>query len=266
MDYTLIWNVTYPYVKKTVIAILSLIIGFWAVKVLVNFSDKAMKKSKVEHSLRSFLKSLLSISLKILLIVTIATTIGIQMTSFVAVLAAAGFAFGLALQGSLGNLAGGILILIFKPFKVGEVIEAQGFTGTVEEIQIFNTILKSFDNKTIILPNGDLSNGSIINHTKEKTRRIDFDFGIDYHDDLEKAKKVFEDIAKADKRILKNPPILVKVVGLRDSDVNIAFKVWCKTEDYWDIYFDMFEKVKLGFDNAGISIPYPQMEITMKKE
>jgi small conductance mechanosensitive channel len=187
--------------------------------------------------------------------------VGIATTSFVAILGAAGLAIGLALQGSLANFAGGVLILLFKPFKVGDYIEAQGYSGTVNEIQIFNTILKSLDNKTIIIPNGNLSNDCITNYSTEPLRRVDFVFGIGYEDDIKKAKEVLLTIIKSDSRVLKEPEPFVSIGELGDSSVNFTVRVWCNKEAYWDVYFDMFEKVKLEFDKQGISIPFPQRDV-----
>ena len=170
-----------------------------------------------------------------------------------------------ALQGSLSNFAGGVLILLFKPFEVENYIEAQGHGGTVKSIQIFSTTLLTPDNKTIIIPNGELSNGSIINYSKQPTRRVDFIFGIGYGDDIQKAKKILSDIVDKDKRILDSPEPAIKVAELADSSVNLAVRVWCKTSDYWDVFFDMQENVKQTFDKKGISIPFPQMEMHMEK-
>jgi len=252
-----------PHLPKIIIALVVLVVGWWIIAILVSISGHAMRG--LEVSLRKFLKSLLGIALKILLLITVASMIGIEMTSFIAVLAAAGFAVGLALQGSLGNFAGGILILLFKPFKVDDVIEAQGFLGKVNEIQIFNTILKTPDNKTVIIPNGALSNGSITNYSTEEQRRVDMVFGIGYNDDIKKAKAVLQKIVEADERVLKEPAPAIKVKELGDSSVNLACRVWVKGSDYWDVFFDMQETVKLTFDKNKISIPFPQRDVHMKK-
>jgi len=190
--------------------------------------------------------------------------VGIEMTSFVAVMAAAEFAVGMALQGGLSNFAGGVLILIFKPFKIGDFIDVQGKMGKVKEIQIFHTTITSTDNKTIIMANGALANDTITNYSTEKQRRVDMVFGIAYEDDFEKAKKIITEIIQKDKRILKEPEAFVRVMELGDSSVNITTRVWCESADYWAIYADMQEKVKTAFDKEGISIPYPQMDIHQK--
>lgn len=254
------------YSPKLLLAILVLIFGLigisWVVKVIKN----AMEKKGIDLSLRNFLSSLISITLKILLIISVVSMVGIETTSFIAVIGAAGLAVGLALQGSLSNFAGGVLILFLKPFRVGDYIEAQGHGGTVHEVQIIHTILKTPDNKTIILPNGPLANNDIVNYTQEATRRIDFTFGIGYGDDITKAKEIINSIILNDERILKDPEPLVAVGALADSSVNITTRVWCKKEEYWNIHWDMFEKIKNEFDTNGISIPFPQRDIHVINE
>lgn len=256
----------YTHGPKILYALVTLVIGWWLIRILRKFVERRMEKRRVDVSLRHFLSGLISISLKILLLVTVASMIGIATTSFIAILGAAGLAIGLALQGSLANFAGGALILLFKPFRVGDYISAQGFEGTVKKIEIFNTIVHTIDNKVIILPNGSLSNNPITNYSKEKTRRVDITFGISYDDDVSKAIKIIMNIVKKDKRILKDPEPFVRMGELADSSINIKTRVWCKTEDYWDIYFDVLELVKNSFDKGKISIPYPQMDVHMKKK
>ncbi len=269
IDYQGIFNtgveISLLYVPKIVAAIFTLLIGLWIIKLIVKVTGKAMIKKEVDASLQGFLRSLVGMMLKILLLITVISMMGVQMTSFIAILGAAGLAVGLALQGSLANFAGGVLLLLFKPYKVGDVIEAQGFIGGVHEIQIFNTILKTADKKTVIIPNGPLSNGSITNYSTEPQRRVDFTFGIGYNDDIDKATDVLDSVIKADSRILADPAPMVKVLELADSSVNFGVKVWCKTEDYWDIYFDMSGSVKKAFDAAGISIPFPQTDVHLYK-
>ena len=249
------------YGPKLLMAIVTLIVGLWIIKILVKAFAKGMERSKIEVSLRSFLLSLVRIMLKVMLVISVASMIGLQMTSFVAILGAAGLAVGLALQGSLANFAGGVLILLFKPFKVGDFVDAGGHTGTIKEIQIFNTILKTPDNKTIIIPNGNLSNGSITNFSTEPIRRIDMTFGIGYSDDIQKAKETLEALLKSDSRILDDPAPTVAISELGDSSVNFAVRPWCNSADYWGVYFDIHEKVKLEFDKAEISIPFPQQDV-----
>jgi small conductance mechanosensitive channel len=252
-----IWKVG----PNLVLAIIVLIIGLWVIKLIIKGISKALDRAKVDDSLKHFLAGLIGIGLKILLLISIASMLGIATTSFVAVLGAAGLAVGLSLQGSLANFAGGILILLFKPFKVGDVIDAQGHLGVVDSIQVLNTILKTPDNKTIIIPNGGLSNGSITNFTTEERRRVDMTFGIGYNDDIKKAKQALNDLIKQDDRILDEPAPMVVVSELGDSSVNFTVRVWAKTKDYWGIYFDMQENVKLEFDKQGISIPFPQRDV-----
>ncbi len=251
------------YGPKLLLAILVLVIGLWVIRIVLKAANKTMERSNVEISLRKFLSSLFGIILKVLLLISVASMIGIATTSFVAILGAAGLAVGLALQGGLANFAGGVIILIFKPFKVGDFIDAQGYNGTVHEITIFTTILKTPDNKTVIIPNGALSNGSTVNFSTEPKRRVDMTFGIGYGDSIEKAKKVLARLVDSDDRILKDPAPQIVVGELGDSSVNFNVRVWCDASNYWGIYFDTQEKVKLTFDAEGISIPFPQRDIHM---
>ncbi len=249
------------YAPKLIMALVLLIIGLWIINTLIKLIFKKIQKSKVDVTLAQFLKSIISIFLKIILWITVISMLGIKMTSFVAILGALGLAVGFALQGSLSNFAGGVLIMFFKPFKVGDFIEAQGYMGTVKIIQVFNTILTTPDNKTIIIPNGNLSNSNMINYSTEKNRRVDMKFGIGYDDDIKKTKDILHKIINEDKRIIKNPEHQVILSELADSSLNFTVRVWCNKADYWDIYFDMQEKVKLEFDKNDISIPYPQSDV-----
>ena len=244
-----------------VLAIITLIVGLWVIKLLGKGFERAMDKGSLEISLKRFLLSLARILLKVMLFISVISMLGVQTTSFIALLGAAGLAVGLALQGSLANFAGGVLLLLFKPFKVGDFIDAQGFLGTVHSIQVFNTVLKTPDNKTIVIPNGDLSNGSITNFSTESTRRIDMTFGIGYSDDIKKAKDLLNRLVKEDERILKDPASMVVLSELGDSSVNFAVRVWCNSADFWGIKCDMQENVKLTFDSEGISIPFPQRDV-----
>ncbi len=247
-------------------AIVSLIIGLWIIKLLTRGLTALMKNRELDQSLQPFLRSLLNISLKALLIVSVLSMLGIEMTSFIAILGAAGLAIGMALSGTLQNFAGGVMILTFKPFQVGDVITAQGHTGSVFEIQIFNTILKTPDNKHIIIPNGGLSTGSLINFSKEKTRRVDWTFGIGYGDDVDKAKNVLLNIIHADERINQDPEPFIAISELADSSVNIVVRVWVDSENYGGVLFDMNEKVYKIFDKEGLNIPYPKMDIYISKD
>lgn len=255
------------YGMKLVAAVLVWIIGGYIIGLLNKGFAKMLEKGNTDTSLQPFLKSLVGALLKVMLVITVLTTLGVEMTSFVAILGAAGLAVGMALSGTLQNFAGGVMILIFKPFKVGDVIEAQGYTGGVKEIQIFNTILKTPDNKTIIIPNGGLSNASMVNYSTEAQRRVDFTIGIGYGDSIEDAKALLLEIFKNDSRILDNPAEpFVAVSELADSSVNFAARVWVNAADYWGVYFDTNAAVYNEFNKAGINIPYPQMDVHVHKD
>lgn len=236
-------------------------IGAWIIKKFVKLLDVAMTKKKVELTLHQFLLSIFNITLKAILVIIFASMVGIETASLIAMLGAAGLAVGLALQGSLSNFAGGILILFFKPFKAGDVIDAQGYVGTVDEIQIFNTIIRTLDNQRVIIPNGLLSNGCVKNVFVEKTRRVDMTFGISYDDDLTKAKAILKEICDGDERILKDPEADIFISAHADSSINILVRPWVLSEDYWAVHFDTIEAVKLAFDKQGITIPYPQRDV-----
>ena len=257
----MIIKLSVSYAPKLLLAIITLILGLWIIKRIMKVIRKLMQKSSVDASLLSFLVPLISILLKVLLLLSVISMVGIETTSFVAVLASAGFAVGMALQGSLGNFAGGVLILLFKPYKVGDYIEAQGFAGTVKEIHIFNTVMLTVDNKRIFIPNGSISNGPITNFTAEAIRRLDLNFSIGYKDDIDKAKNIIHSIINSDNRILTEPAPLIAVGQLLENSVNLFVRIWCKTDEYWNINFDFQEKVKKEFDEKGISIPFPQRDI-----
>ena len=249
------------YGLKLLGAILALIVGFWLVGRLKTALVRLMERRDVEPSLRSFLKSFLSVALKILVIITVLGMVGVQMTSFIAMLGAAGLAIGLALQGTLQNVAGGVIILMFKPFKVGDFIEAEGYMGTVAEIQIFNTLLTSVDNKVIIIPNGGLATGSLINYSKKDTRRVDWTFGIGYGDSYDKAEKVIQRLIDADSRILREPESFMALSKLNNSSVDIVVRCWVSSENYWPVFFEMNKNIYTQFAAEGISIPFPQMDV-----
>ena len=250
------------YGMKLVGAIVVLIFGLWIVRVINRAFAKMLEKRKIDASLLPFFKSLVSIALKMVLVIAVLGMLGIEMTSLVALLGAAGFAMGMALSGTLSNFAGGIVLLILRPFKVGDYIEAQGHSGSVKAIQVFFTVLKTIDNRIITIPNGDLSTGSIVNFTSEPIRRCDWTFGIGYGDDVEKARKILMEILEGDQRVLSEPePIFIKVAELGDSSVNLATRVWVKTEDYWGLKMDTNEKVYNAFNSQGINIPFPQMDV-----
>ena len=260
-----IWKLVETYALPFVFSLATLLIGLFIIKVLLRVLNKQMVKRNLDESLRPFLSSMLSITLKVCLIFSVIGMVGIQTTSFVAIFAAAGLAIGMALQGTLQNFAGGVMILLFKPYKVGDYIEAQGFQGIVHEIQIFNTILKTLDHRTIILPNSPVSTSPITNFTDEKIRRVDWTFGIGYGEDANKAISLLNRLITEDSRILKDPAHFVALEALADSSVNFVTRAWCKTDEYWDVYFDMNKKVYEEFEKEGLSIPYPQMDVHVHK-
>lgn len=244
-------------------ALVTLIVGWNLIGFAIRIMQKGLEKKGVEITLRGFLGNLANTLLKAMLIISVASMVGIETTSFVAIIGAAGLAIGLALQGSLSNFAGGVLILLFKPYKVGDVIQAQGEIGCVNEIQIFTTQLLTPDNKRIIIPNGPLANGNITNYSAENKRRVDFVFGIGYGDSIDKAREVIKGVLDADERIHKDPEALIVVSALADSSVNFTVRVWADSADYWGVFFATTEKVKKAFDAEGITIPYPQRDVHM---
>lgn len=253
------------YGIKIIGAIAIWIIGSWLIKKARKAIKKVMTKIDYDESLQKFLLNLIGWTLKILLFLAILANLGVETTSFAAVLAAAGLAVGLALQGSLGNFAGGVLIMIFKPIKIGDLIEAQGEIGVVKEIEIFTTKLTGLSNREIIIPNGSLSNGNIINYTTEGTRRVDLVFGVGYDSDIKKTKEVLMSVLTSHTKVLKTPEPTVNVMELADSSINFAVRPWCNAEHYWDVYFGITENTKEALDAAGIEIPYPhQVEIKKK--
>lgn len=244
------------------IAIVILFVGFKLAGIISRSVGKILEKRNSDIGLVTFLKSFITIVIKLLTIITVFTQLGVEMTSFVAILGAAGFAIGMAFSGTLSNLAGGVMILLFKPFKVEDFIEAQGETGIVKEIQIFHTIMNTTDNKTIIIPNGPLSNGNITNYTMQEIRRVDFSFGFAYGEDYQLAKKVLMDLYLNHPKVLKDPEPFIGLGELADSSVNVTVRLWTKVEDYWDVYFYMNEKVYEKFNETeGLSIPFPQMDV-----
>lgn len=251
------------YGLKVVAAIVIFIVGRWVAKAVANFIKRMMTKSKTDETLVKFVGSLSYIALLAFVIIAALNQLGIQTTSFIAILGAAGLAIGLALQGSLGNFAAGVLMIIFKPFKVGDFIEGAGVAGTVEEIQIFTTQLATPDNKTIIVPNAKMTGDNITNYSAKGTRRVELVFGIGYGDDIDKARQVIEGVISQDDRVLEDPAPAVVVSELADSSVNFKVRAWTSADDYWGFYFDTTEKVKKQFDAEGISIPFPQRDVHM---
>jgi small conductance mechanosensitive channel len=254
-------NLAVAYVPQVLLALLTLVVGLWLIGVFTRLLRKTLDKRGVDPTLTPFLMSLLSWGLKALLIISVASMVGVQTTSFIAVLGAAGLAVGLALQGSLANLAGGVLILIFRPYKVGDLIEAQGELGVVKEIQIFTTTLLSPQNRRVIIPNGAMSNGTIKNLSAEGVVRVDTTVGISYGADMKRAKEVLLEMVKQVPKVLEEPAPVVAVSELGDSSVNLAVRPFCDPTDFWDVYFATVEGSKQALDAAGISIPFPQHDV-----
>jgi small conductance mechanosensitive channel len=253
------------YGLKIVAAILIFVIGKWAVNKITALIKKMMLKADIDKTLVEFSESLIYFALLLMVVLASLNALGINTTSFIAVLGAASLAVGLALQGSLANIGAAVLIIVFRPFKVGDFIEAGGATGTVDDVNLFSTIISPLDNRTIIVPNSAIIGGNITNYSNKPQRRVDLTFGIGYDDDLKLAKQTLMEILTADSRILQDPAPFVAVSELGDSSVNFITRSWVESADYWDVYFELIEKVKLTFDEKGISIPYPQMDVHLQK-
>lgn len=260
-----ITNLAIEYAPKLAGGILVLLIGMWITKIITKAVGNSLERSSIDHSLIPFIRSIINIALKALVVITVMGMIGIEMTSFVAIIGAAGLAIGMALSGTLQNFAGGVIILILKPFKIGDFIEAQGFTGTVKEISIFSTLLNTPDKKLVIIPNGPLSTGAMINYSAEPLRRVDWTFGIAYGDNVDDFKRAMNDFINEDSRILKDPEVFIGLNVLADSSVNFAVRVWVDGPDYWGVFFDMNEKVYKRFADYNLNIPYPQMDLHVRQ-
>ncbi|VVO15709.1 mechanosensitive ion channel family protein [Pseudomonas fluorescens] len=253
------------YGSRVLLAVITLAIGWWLINSLTHKVGRLLAMRNADQALQGFISSLANIILKVLLIVSVASMIGVETTSFVAAIGAAGLAIGLALQGSLANFAGGVLILLFRPFRIGDWIEAQGVSGTVDSIQIFHTVLRTGDNKTVIVPNGNLSNGIITNYNRQATRKVVFDVGVDYEADLQKARAVLLELAK-DERVLADPAPEAVISTLGDSSITVSLRVWVKTADYWNVMFMFNEMSRDRLKAAGIDIPFPQRVIRVVQE
>jgi len=258
-DYMIPWGI------NIAIAIAIFVIGRFVVGIIVNVVNKLLIKSGTDVMLVNFVCSIVKAVLMLFVVIAALNKLGVDTTSFIALIGAAGLAIGLSLQSTLRNFAAGVMLIMFKPFKLGDMVEAGGSTGVVEKISIFTTIMKTGDNREIIVPNGAIYGGTITNNSARETRRIDMVFGIGYGDDIKKAKDLLNEILAADERVLKDPAPLVAVAELADSSVNFNVRPWAKTEDYWKVLYDVTEKVKLTFDENNISIPYPQMDIHTDK-
>ncbi|MBD9459403.1 mechanosensitive ion channel family protein [Pseudomonas sp. PDM05] len=253
------------YGSRVLLAVLTLAIGWWLINILTHRVGRLLALRNADLALQHFITNLANIALKVMLMVNVASMIGVATTSFVAAIGAATLAIGLALQGSLANFAGGVLILLFRPFRIGDWIEAQGTSGTVDSIQIFHTVLRTGDNKTVIIPNGSLSNGIITNTNRQPTRKVVFDVGVDYDADLQKAREVLLDLAK-DPRVLADPAAVAVVSTLGDSSITVSLRCWTKTADYWDVMFMFNELARDRLKAAGIDIPFPQRVIRVMQE
>jgi len=249
------------YGPKVIGAVLTAVIGWVVVKAIVGVAGKALGRAGVDATLSKFLKNLVNMLLMTVLALMVVGNLGVETSSFVAILGAATFAIGFALQGSLGSFAAGVMIMIFRPFKVGDFVEAGGVAGVIVEVGVFATIIKTGDNKKIICANSAITGGNIVNYSAYETRRVDMVFGIGYDDDIDKAKGILTDMFAADERVLKDPASMVVVSALADSSVNITCRVWVKSGDYWGVFFDSHENVKKKFDAAGVSIPFPQRDV-----
>ena len=249
---------------KLVIGLIVLSIGWKLIKKLIKIMNVLMDKNNVDKTLRNFLDALVEVVLRVVLIMAVLEFVGIKATGIAAIFASAGLAIGLALQGSLSNFAGGVIILLIRPFNVGDYIEGAGHSGTVEKISIFYTCLVTPDNKQILIPNGSLANDSIVNYSSKDTRRVDIVFGVSYDDDIFKVKRILTQVVDANELILKNPEPFISINEHGASSINFVVRAWCKTSDYWTVYFDLLEKVMVRFNEENISIPYPQMDLHLK--
>ncbi len=252
------------YAPKVIGAIITLVIGFMIIGWIVGIVKNMMQKRGIDPTISPFLTSLVSVGLKVMLLLSVAGMFGIETTSFVAIFGAMAFAIGMALQGSLGHFASGIMILIFKPYKVGDLVDLGGNVGVVDEVQIFNTLLVTPDNKKIIVPNGVVTSGIITNISGQGEIRVDMTYGIGYDDDIDQARSIILEVAKRCPQITQAKPVDVFVAELADSSVNFTVRPWAKSEHYWDVFFFMQENIKKEFDKANIGIPYPQMDLHLK--
>ena len=247
--------------KNILAAVIVFIVGRFLISLLKRMMTSMMEKRKIEITIQTFLHSLVNILLNILLVIAVIGALGINTASFAALLASAGVAIGMALSGNLQNLAGGLIVLLFKPYKVGDWIEAQGVSGSVAEIQIMHTLLTTVDNKVVYVPNGAMSSGTIINYSRKETRRIEWIVGVDYGEDIDKVKNIIDILIAADERILKEPAPYIALHALDSSSVNVTIRVWVPTAEYWNVYFDMNKKIYDEFNKQGVNFPFPHMTI-----
>ncbi len=252
--------------RNLLVAIVVYFVGQWIIKRLNKIFSKLLRARNVEPSLRGFLENLISISLRVLLFIVIIGLLGIETSSFIALFASAGVAVGMAMSGTLQNFAGGVMILLFRPFKVGDFIEAQGYAGTVKEIKIFSTIINTVDNQTIIIPNTQLSNAMMKNYSQESKRRVDLTVSVAYGSSFDETEKELREICAKDSRILKDPDVFVGLLTMAESSIDLTVRAWVKSEDYWDVYFDLNKAIYTTFTEKGINIPFPQMDVHLVKE
>jgi small conductance mechanosensitive channel len=261
IDVTMLTDLAVAWGVKIVAAVLVFLVGKWVASRIARLVVTIMEKQQIDVTLTRFLRNIIYYALMAAVIVAVAGQLGINTASFLTIIGAAGLAVGLALKDSLANFASGVLLILFRPFKVGDVVEVAGVSGSVQEITLFNTVLYTFDNQVMIIPNGKISNDTITNVNANPTRRVDLVFGISYDDDIKAAHQLLADIVAEDDRVLAEPKTTIAVSELADSSVNFIVRPWVKTKDYWDVRFHLTEKIKLRFDEAGISIPYPQQDV-----
>lgn len=255
-----------PWAINIALALLIFYVGRMVIKIVVKILRKLLARAKMDEILVNFVSSIVKSLLLLFVVVAALDRLGVDTTSLIALLGAAGLAVGLALQGSLQNFAAGVMMIVFRPFRAGDYVEAGGTAGVVEAINIFSTTMRTGDNREIIVPNGSIYNGAITNYSARETRRIDMIFGISYGDDMRKAREIMQQVLDADERVLKDPAYTVAVSELGESSVNFVVRPWVKSGDYWAVRFDLTERIKLAFDENGISIPFPQMDVHMQKE
>jgi len=261
-----VWGYVEQYGTKLLFALIVLIIGVWVAKMIKGIVTKVLTKRNLDPTITGFIANFTYILLMVFVALAALGKLGVQTTSFVAVIGAAGLAIGLALQGSLANFAAGFLMILFRPFKKGDYVEAGGTAGVVDQIQVFTTILKTPDNRLVIVPNAKVMGDNITNYSAMDTRRIDLTFGVGYTDDIPKVKSVLKKIAESDERVLKDPAPQILLGELADSSVNFIMRVWVKAGDYWPFHFETMEKVKIEFDKEGVSIPFPQRDVHLFNE
>lgn len=265
-------NLTWEFIKQLLltkgmnilVCLVILIVGLKVIKVIVKHIEKMMQKRDIDKTVTKFATSLINITLKVLLVLSLAGTLGVEETSFVAILGAVSFAIGMALQGSLSNFAAGIILLILRPIKIGDFVEVAGMTGSVSSIQVFSTELKTPDNKTIIIPNGSIIGSNIVNYSIEPQRRVDFTFGVDYSADIRQVKEILSEVARSHELVLDDPDVFVGLAELGDSSINFALRVWVNAPDYWTVFFDINEQMKERLDKENIGIPYPHIQMVQE--